>query len=372
MWKEWKGNMVKVLYVIGTRPEIIRSANVIKTMRNDPDIDLCLVNTGQHYDVNMNQVFMEDLGVGKADINIPYKRSVISPHAHQTSQIMNEMEQEVMRTSPDVVVVFGDTNGTLAAALATRKLRVPLVHIEAGCREYDDVPEEINRRIVDHCSNYNLCVSTRDVANLMIEGIYDNVYNVGDPLYSVFCATANGVLCTRPLFLEHNYILLTMHRDINVDNFDRFESIVCSLDNLGIPILFPIHPRTQKMYISLKASLKNFTAELPCNYATMLNYVKHSSLVITDSGGLQKEAFWFGKPCITLRKVSGWYDLVNAGVNFLSPDANDLETLVRGVYTSRGRIATKIQAMKNPYYKEDTNERIIKYIKEAGGNGPKK
>jgi UDP-N-acetylglucosamine 2-epimerase len=363
----------KITYVIGTRPEIIRSATVIAALEADPAVSFKLVHTGQHYDFLMDRVFFKELAVPKPDINIAVGSGT---HAEQTAAMMVGMERYFERTRPDLVGVFGDTNSSLAATLAAVKLEIPVAHLEAGCREYEmDMPEEINRRVIDHCSRLLFPVADVDAGHLSDEKVLGAVHNVGDPLYDVFKACRKKAASMRMwerLGVEKGkYALVTLHRPANVDDEATFDVILKALSSReDLSVVFPVHPRTRPRLESHKRHLKNFILAEPFSYHEILSALSGASFVVTDSGGLQKEAFWSRVPCVTVREHSGWYDLVDFGVNILTGKRpKGVQDALRYVMENRSELKNRFKGLPNPYYRRDTAKRMVGLMKRYSSEG---
>lgn len=365
----------KIVYVIGTRPEIIRSAFIIKKLKEDPEVDFKLLHTGQHYSYLMDKVFFDELKVPPPDINLGVGSKT---HTKQIAEIMVKTEEFFNQFKPNMACVFGDTNSTLAVAIVAVKMNIPLCHIEAGFREWEmDLPEEANRRLTDHSANLLLALSQNMVNNLKTEKVLGIIYNTGDPQYEIFQyyykkASKINLLKTYKL-KKNSYILLTIHRDKNVDNIQTLLSILNELNNTSLPIVFPLHPRTRKQLEIYNPSyykkLPNILFIEPLKYVFLLHILSNALMVVTDSGGLQKEVFWAKKPCITLKTFSGWVETVNLGVNFLT-DPTDGQTIgqtVQYVLKNNDQITKKFQNITNPYYKKDCSENIVKLIKQYAG-----
>lgn len=363
----------KIVYVVGTRPEIIRSAFIIKKLKQDPKVNFRLLHTGQHYSYLMDKVFFNELQVPTPDINLEVGSKT---HVQQISEIMLGTEKFFSDFKPDMVCVFGDTNSTLATGLAAAKMNIPLTHVEAGFREWEmDLPEEINRRLVDHCANLLVALSDTQVNNLKEENVIGDIYNTGDPQYEVFdfyYKESLKISLVKKLSLKRGqFILLTLHRDKNVDYINRLLPILKAL-NKTLSVVFPIHPRTKKQLESYDPNyskkLPNILFINPLSYISLLHILDNAQLVITDSGGLQKEAFWVKKPCITLRKNTGWIETVKLGVNFLAdPEKDFLNQKVDYILENRDKIDKIFQKVKNPYFKKDCSENIVKLIKQYAG-----
>lgn len=312
---------MKILTVIGARPQFIKASVVSKALSEISGVHEILLHTGQHFDSNMSDIFFSQLNIPAPSIHLGINNC---SHAEMTGKMLIEIEKAILIHKPDRVLVYGDTNSTLAGALASSKLLVPVAHVEAGLRSFNrSMPEEINRIITDNLSDILFCPTEASVNNLLKEGFNDDfhkVYEVGDVMqdsalifskYSTFPKSISSI--------RENFILGTLHRAENTNNFQRLFEIVKafnSIQNELAPVVVPLHPRTKTMI--LQAGLDcEFTIIDPVGYFDMMGLLKHCSLVMTDSGGLQKEAFFFGKHCITLREETEWVELVNLGVNTL-------------------------------------------------------
>lgn len=307
-----------VLTIVGARPQFIKAAAVSAVL--SPRHREILVHTGQHYDDGMSDLFFRTLKLAEP----AYRLGVGSgTHAEQTSRMLVGIEQAIERERPDVVLVYGDTNSTLAGALAAAKLNVPLAHVEAGCRSYDrTMPEEINRVITDHLSSLLFCPTRHSVANLAKEGISRGVHEVGDVMLDMLSAhrdRLDGCMAQRFGVQPRAYVVATIHRPANTDEPDRLRVILDALGQLGEPVIFPIHPRTRKAIGAGSPVGGDVRLVDPVGYLEMLALVRNARLVITDSGGVQKEAFFLETPCVTVRESTEWLETVESGWNCLVP-----------------------------------------------------
>lgn len=367
---------MKIVYLVGTRPEIIRSAFIIKKLSNDTGIDFKLVHTGQHYNYNLNDIFFNELEVPKPDTNLNIGSGLPS---EQTAKMMIGLERFFIEYKPDIVAVFGDTNSSLAGTLAALKLRISLAHVEAGYRDFEmDIPEEINRKLIDSCANVLFPVSDLCYSNLKKEHVPGSIFNTGDPLYEVFEHISNKLSDTKvDVKLKQpsgDYIFMTMHRDINVDNPKNFKTILNSVSQFSRQkIIFPIHPRTKKQLDMLDYPLdkiKHINFIDPLSYAETIYVMKRAKLVITDSGGLQKEAFWCRVPCIILRNKTGWIEPVNYGVSFLTAiSTSSICSVLDKVIRNEKQIRQLFKHCDNPYVKANISDTIIKLLKKYAGKG---
>lgn len=310
---------MKIFSVVGARPEFIQATPVSRALRrNHQEI---LVHTGQHYDYLMSQTFFDELGIPAPDYNLEVGSG---SHASQTAEILVRFEELVIREDPDLVIVRGDTNSTSAAALAASKVHIPVVHIEAGERSFDRrMPEEINRIVADQLSSAFFCVSQTAVRQLADEGITRNVFWVGDVMLDANLANRplarrkSTVLSTLGLAPER-YGLVTVHRAANTDDPARLTNIVRALSQVGETVVFPVHPRTRTALQNLDERFgENVLLIEPVGYYDMMVLEENARLIATDSGGVQREAYFMKKPCLTLRDETEWTETVHAGWNKL-------------------------------------------------------
>jgi len=327
---------MKVFTILGARPQFIKAAPVSKALRAAGYKEY-LIHTGQHYDYGMSQVFFDEMGISVPDVNLEIGSGY---HGQQTGQMLAAIEEQIVAQKPDWVLVYGDTNSTLAGALAACKLRVPLAHVEAGLRSFNrTMPEEHNRVLTDHCSDMLFCPTQTAVNHLAREGITQGVHLVGDTMYDAvmqFTTIANqsSTILQELSLSSKKYLLATIHRPYNTDNPVNLGNILAAFVETDELIVFPVHPRTRKKLIELElAGQKSFSSNLkliePVGYLDMLMLEQHARLILTDSGGVQKEAYFFGVPCITLRPETEWVETVEAGWNILLHQTWDaLYTLV--------------------------------------------
>jgi len=308
---------LKVLTVLGARPQFIKAATVSRYIRDHSQIKEVIVHTGQHFDENMSEIFFDEMDIPKPH----YMLGINSlTHGAMTGRILEKIEAVIQNESPDVVLVYGDTNSTLAGAIAASKLKVKIAHIEAGLRSFNmTMPEEINRILTDRISNFLFCPTTTAVNNLEKEGFNNfdcRIEMSGDVMYDSVLYYLDQLNGRNP---GNDYALLTLHRQENIDDPRRLISIVTALNHLSsqFHIVFPIHPRTEKKLQELNIRL-NFNPVAPVGYLEMIKLTRDSAIVLTDSGGLQKEAYFLNKPCITLRDETEWTELVDAGGNVLA------------------------------------------------------
>jgi len=332
---------MKIVTIVGARPQFIKAAPVNRAIRDhndkekNPRITEVLVHTGQHYDHGMSQIFFDELDISEPDLNLGVGSGT---HGWQTGQMLVRIEKVLLEEKPDYVLVYGDTNSTLAGALAAAKLHIPLAHVESGLRSFNrEMPEEHNRVIADHCSDLLFCPSQTAVDNLAREGILNGVHLVGDTMYDAvlqFAAIARKrSTILNDLKLEaKTYLLTTIHRPYNTDIPENLQNILSAFAEIGEVIVFPVHPRTQKKIAELencfKQDLGNIKMIEPVGYLDMLVLEENARLILTDSGGMQKEAYFFGVPCITLRPETEWVETVETGWNVVV--GADTSTIVGG------------------------------------------
>ena len=309
---------MKVASVVGARPQFIKAAPVSAVLRRHHRE--VLVHTGQHYDDEMSAAFFRSLRIPEPDYNLGVGSGA---HGEQTGRMLVELERVLIADRPDAVLVYGDTNSTLAGALAASKLHLPLAHVEAGLRSHNrHMPEEVNRVVADHLSTLLFCPTQTAVDNLAAEGIRAGVHLVGDVMYDVALATAQEArqrdTVKRLGLTAKAYLLCTVHRPSNTDDSLSLRAIVEALSECGQPVVFPVHPRTRKYLEEGELVLgANVVATEPLDYLDFQAVLMESAKVLTDSGGVQKEAYFFGIPCVTLRDETEWIETVEDGWNVL-------------------------------------------------------
>ena len=311
---------MKIVSVVGARPQFIKSAPVSKAIANAGDQEY-LVHTGQHYDYGMSKIFFEEMGIHEPDINLNVGSGT---HAQQTSQMLVGIEQVLLSHKPDIVLVYGDTNSTLAGALAAAKLQIKLAHVEAGLRSYNrQMPEEHNRVLTDHSSDLLFCPTQTAVNNLAHEGIKKGVYLVGDTMYDAILQFSNiavklSTILHRLELKSKEYLLATIHRPYNTDHPNVLASILSAFGQVDETIIFPIHPRTLNALEVANITIPlNVNIIEPIGYLDMLMLEQNARIILTDSGGIQKEAYFFKIPCLTLRPETEWVETTESGWNKL-------------------------------------------------------
>lgn len=310
---------MKVLSIVGARPEFIQSAPVSKALRSRHQE--ILVHTGQHYDYMMSQTFFDQLGIPAPDYNLG---AGSGSHGQQTGEILVRLEEVLIKERPDLVIVRGDTNSTLAGALAASKMHIPCAHIEAGERSFDRrMPEEINRLVADAVADLHLCASHNAVTNLVNEGIRNSVHWVGDVMYDAFLtnreiARKNSHILKQLELESGSYALVTIHRSGTTDDPHRLGQVVEALNQIEERVIFPVHPRTRKALETIDAHFDRHVHLVePLGYFDMLVLEENARLVATDSGGVQREAYFAQIPCLTLRDETEWIETVQTGWNRL-------------------------------------------------------
>lgn len=302
-----------VISIVGARPQFVKAAVVSMAYQRRDDIEEFIIHTGQHYDANMSDIFFEELGIPEPAVNLEIGGG---SHGAATGQMMQKLEEEFVARKPDMVVVYGDTNSTLAGSLTAAKMHIPVAHVEAGIRSYNKLmPEEINRILTDHVSDQLYCPTTTAISCLKQEGVTEGVHMVGDVMFDAAL-----------LFREHlepmddkDFVLCTVHRAENTDDETRLRNIFDGLGRCERRVILPLHPRTQKMLakFDIKPST-NIECVQPLPYKQMLSLLNNCAVVASDSGGLQKEAYFFGHSCIILRDETEWGELVDADINVLA------------------------------------------------------
>jgi len=352
---------MKIVSIVGARPQFIKAAALSSALRAHGHQEF-LVHTGQHYDASMSDVFFQELGIPEPDANLNVGSG---KHGEMTGAMLAGIERICLEQKPDVVLVYGDTNSTLAGALAASKLNIRVAHVEAGLRSFNrDMPEEINRVVTDHVSTWLLCPSPVSAENLSREGITQGVHIVGDLMCDTLLRAAEIAkgkesIVARLGLPPKGFALATIHRASNTDDADILRGLLHALTHAGMPVVFPMHPRCRARVESfgLQDALTNPNLKViePVGYLEMVQFLNDAALVLTDSGGLQKEAYWMHVPCITLREESEWIETVSSGWNHIAG-------------TSPDKILGFIRDLKKPaahpdfYGAGDAAERICKAL----------
>jgi len=339
---------MKLLSVVGARPQFVKLAPLDRAVQRHNvghatgAIEHIIVHTGQHYDANMSDVFFDELSLPQ-----PHHHLGIGSGSHgaQTGRMLERIEEVLLQEKPDAVLVLGDTNSTLAGALAAAKLHVPVAHVEAGLRSFNRrMPEEVNRVLADHVSDWLFCPTQTAVDNLKQEGIVQGVHQVGDVMYDAVLhyakeAQARSCVLKRLKLSAKGYALATVHRAENTDDPQRLKSIFLALEQIakeGLPVIAPLHPRTRKQLSASGIQVSQARCIEPVSYLDMLLLEQNAKIILTDSGGVQKEAYWFKVPCLTLRDETEWVETVKAGWNTLV--GADRESIVRVVGLAQGTL----------------------------------
>lgn len=353
---------MKVLTVIGARPQFIKASVVSRELKN-AGINEIILHTGQHFDHNMSEIFFDELNIPQPDYLLNINGG---SHGSMTGEMLKEIEKIIISESPALVLVYGDTNSTLAGALAAAKLHIPVCHVEAGLRSFNrEMPEEINRVLTDHISSILFCPSKNAVYNLENEGISQNNHNievVGDVMYDSvkFFSKYSKSPAKLDLTNSGDFILSTIHRAENTDNINRLSSIIKALNFIHLNlcrVILPIHPRTKKLISQLDIDI-DFICIEPVGYLQMLWLIQNCKLVMTDSGGLQKEAYYLNKLCITLRDQTEWVELVDHGFNQLV--GADFKEIVEG---TKSYLNKNIDFINDIYGNGEASKKISEIIK---------
>lgn len=346
---------MKIFSIVGARPQFIKLAPLSSKLEGIHEETI--VHTGQHYDYLMSEKIFLDLGIRKPDIHL---ETGSGSHAVQTAEMMIKLESAMIGNRPDLVIVFGDTNSTLAGAMATAKLNIPLLHIEAGLRSFNrNMPEEINRIVTDHVSNICFAPTQTAVQNLSNEGLGNQTYLTGDIMvdtmkFNLKIATQKSTVLADLKLESGCFSLLTLHRDYNVDSLEILENLLIQLGQLDDQIIFPIHPRTKKILGSNKNIPKNIQLTEPLGYLDFITLENYSSRIITDSGGIQKEAYILKKPCFTLRTETEWVETVEEKWNrLISPKNQNIASEINSFL---------VPEKQNPIFGENVTDKMVKII----------
>lgn len=343
------GKIRRVLTIIGARPQFIKAAPVSRALRETGRFREILVHTGQHYDKNMSDVFFREMGIPKPDYNLGVGSG---GHGAQTARMLEQLEKVILREKPDCVLIYGDTNSTLAGALAAVKLHVPVAHVEAGLRSFNrKMPEEINRTVADSCSALLFAPTHAAKINLLAEGVSGRKIKLtGDvmqdaALFFARKAQASSHILTTLRLSPKQYILATIHRAENTDDPKRLKSIFKALETASrtLPVVLPLHPRTKGYMKKLGILARNLIITEPVGYLDMIMLENNAAVIATDSGGVQKEAFFYQVPCVTMRDETEWVELVKLGWNRIAKpgDGQRLAKTILSAIGSRGKAGAK-------------------------------
>jgi UDP-GlcNAc3NAcA epimerase len=360
---------MNIITIVGARPQFIKAAAVSAVLTAAAGISERLLHTGQHFDDNMSDVFFRELGIPLPSWNLGLGGG---SHGAMTGAQLAGIEQVLIDERPDAVLLYGDTNSTLAGALAAVKLHIPVAHVEAGLRSFNRrMPEEINRVLTDHVSHWLFAPTDSAVANLQREGVdAARVHQVGDVMYDAalhFSALARARSVRHPVFAAlagRPFVLATVHRAENTDEAERLRVIVDALVELAreTDVVWPLHPRTRKVLMqqgALLGSTPSLHCVEPLGYLDMLEMEQAAALVVTDSGGVQKETFFFGRPCVTLRDETEWVELVAAGWNRLARPTS-VAALMAAFHAALGSVGEPVR----PYGNGDAAQRIARVLTE--------
>ena len=311
---------MKIATVIGARPQFIKASMVSREISKYDDIEEIIIHTGQHFDEKMSNIFFEEMEVPEPDYNLDIHSL---PHGAMTGRQLEEIEKLLIKEKPDWVLVYGDTNSTLAGSLAAAKLQIPLAHVEAGLRSFNrNMPEEVNRVLTDHISDLLFTPTDAGFKNLRDEGIKQSkIEKVGDVMYDAALhfgqmSEKKSTILDKYDLKSKNYILSTIHRQENTENPVRLKNIISALSEAPFPVVMPLHPRTKKKLAENNITLNGQILSIePVGYIDMVMLEKNANKIATDSGGMQKEAFFYEIPCITIRDETEWVELVEMGVN---------------------------------------------------------
>jgi UDP-GlcNAc3NAcA epimerase len=312
----------RIVTIVGARPQFIKAAAVSRVLKTSDSLEEILVHTGQHFDENMSDVFFSELGIAAPAFNLEVSGGT---HGVMTGRMLERVESILLEQKPDAVLVYGDTNSTLAGALAAVKLHIPAVHVEAGLRSFNRaMPEEINRVIVDHVSSLLFCPTELSVANLKRENVENGVSWVGDVMYDTTLYVKNAAMKASTIaerlgLKDKQFGLCTLHRAENTNDEARFARILdyVAEQSRSLPLVFPVHPRVSERVKAWAQDLPQVTTIDPVGYIDMHRLLAGASAVLTDSGGLQKEAYFHRVPCITIRDETEWVETIEAGWNRL-------------------------------------------------------
>ena len=363
--------MIRIVTIVGARPQFIKAAVLSRLIRSydwNTKFHETLIHTGQHYDANMSEVFFTDMKIPNPEIHLNIGGG---NHGEMTGRMLIHIESELIRLKPDIVVVYGDTNSTLAGALAASKLHIPVAHIEAGLRSfYKIMPEEQNRILTDHLSTWLFCPTDTAIKNLTNEGIIQGVHMVGDIMLdaSIFyrqilkneksdgISRLNNLNNLTPEIFNGSFALATIHRAENTDDSEKLSNIISALNQLKTNIILPIHPRTRKKISETSLQFNtNISVIDPIGYLEMLELEMNCKCIITDSGGVQKEAYFMQKPCITLREQTEWIETVEYGWNTLTgSDTNRILSAFEKI--------NELDKYSNYYGTGNTGERILSML----------
>lgn len=355
-----------IILAVGTRPQIIKSAPVANEALKQ-GLAMQIIHTGQHYDFTLSQVFFKELSPPEPFANLNVGSG---SHIFQTAEIMIRLEKYLLAEKPSLVLVPGDTNSALASALASVKLGISTAHIESGARSYNmKMAEEINRRLIDHCAQTLFAPTSNCKRNLENESVTGQIYLTGDTMYDAFLnfkdKTNQCDIIDKLGLIDKEYAILTTHRAENVDDPSKLKRMLQAIQKAEMPIIFPIHPRTKNRLDENGISLNgtNIRPIDPVGYIDMLALLRHAKIAVTDSGGLQKEAFWSKTPCVTIRDRTEWTETVDLGVNFITDvDPPRITQALKYIQDNYSEIKGRFTS--NPFGEGNASQKIVKILKE--------
>ena len=358
---------MKILTVVGARPQFIKAAAISRAIRDEHanSIEEIIVHTGQHHDENMSQIFFDELDIPKPKFNLEISGG---SHGAMTGKMLEGIERALLQERPDYLLIYGDTNSTLAGAISAAKLHIPIAHVEAGLRSFNmRMPEEVNRILSDRISSLLFCPTQTAVENLASEGIKNGVYQVGDVMYDVALfykekAKKNSHIINSLGLINKNFVLATCHRAENTDDPQRLKDILIAFSEIAkaISLVLPLHPRTKKLIAenNLNSFLDSIITTEPLSFLDMVALEQGAKMILTDSGGVQKEAFFYNTPCITLREETEWVETVSLGWNQLV-GANTKAIIQAAEKINMG---TTPDAQDNPYGNGNASQEICQYL----------
>ncbi len=365
---------MKIVTVVGARPQFIKASAMSRAIRKHnrdavEKIDELILHTGQHYDKKMSDVFFSELEIPAPSFNLGI---VEKNHGAMTGRMLVEIESVLLVEKPDLLLVYGDTNSTLAGALAATKLHIPIAHVEAGLRSFNMLmPEEVNRILTDRVSDYLFCPTDTAIDNLAQEGVTHGVYKVGDVMYDVtkFCSEKARQKHSLESWsiTERKYVLCTIHRAENTDKKEKLKAIFSGLGEIAaeVPVVLPLHPRTRKYLedYELTHLLTPLNILAPVSYLEMLSLQSQAALIITDSGGVQKEAFFHQVPCVTVRDETEWVETIEIGINTLCPaNREQLVDLVFDKMLLQMNMSEQTVCNQQPYGDGRAAEKILSHL----------
>ncbi len=360
---------MKIASIVGARPQFIKcgsiSREIARQKKNFKDLNQIIIHTGQHFDKNMSNIFFQEMKIPKPNYSLGINKK---SHGSMTGLMIEKIEKVLLKEKPDWVCVFGDTNSTLAGAIAASKLKIRIAHIEAGLRSFNKhMPEEINRIITDRVSHYLFCPTKTALKNLDKEGVSswgDNIkiFLSGDIMMDSALFYKNFSKKPLNLKIKKNFILCTIHREENISNLSKLRNIISALNIISYTkqIILPLHPRTKKILTKNKINVSNLTLIKPLGYLNMVWLLDNCSLVMTDSGGLQKEAYFFSKPCITMREETEWIELIQLGVNYLAGSNKKKILNIFNKINSKDKKSFKFN--KNLYGSGNASKKVVREI----------